>query len=53
MKKHKVPVICNIVAVALLLVLLGSLLLNLSPVWFVVASALLGILLKNQEVKRA
>ena len=34
-------------------VLLGSLLLNLSPVWFVIAAALAGILLKNWEVKGA
>ena len=35
-----------------LLVLAGSVVLNLSPVWFVLASALAGILLKNLEVRR-
>ena len=34
-----------------LLVLAGGVLLNISPVWFVLAAALAGILLKNWEVK--
>ena len=34
-------------------VLLGGVFLKLSPVWFVVGSALTGILLKNLEVKKA
>lgn len=33
-------------------VLAGGVLLNLSPVWFVVAAAFAGVLLKNLEVKR-
>ncbi len=40
-------------AVIFILVLLGGVFLDLSPVWFVVGAALLGILLKNLEVKRA
>jgi len=53
MKLRKKSVVDKRTAVIFLLVLLGSLLLNLSPVWFVILSALLGILLKNQEVKDA
>jgi chromate transporter len=34
-----------------MLVLAGGVLLNISPVWFVLAAALAGILLKNWEVK--
>ena len=40
-------------AVIFLVVLVSSLLLNLSPVWFVLLAALAGILLKNWEVKGA
>lgn len=40
-------------AVIFIAVLLGSLFLQVSPVWFVVISAVLGILLKNLEVRRA
>ena len=35
-----------------LVVLAGGVMLNLSPVWFVIASALAGILLKNLEVRK-
>ena len=35
------------------LVLAGGVFLDVSPVWFVIAAALAGILLKNLEVKRA
>ena len=35
------------------LVLAGGLLLNLSPVWFVIAAALAGVLLKNLEVRKS
>lgn len=34
------------------LVLLGGVFLNISPVWFILVAAVLGILLKNLEVKR-
>ena len=34
------------------LVLLGGVFLNVSPVWFILVAAVLGILLKNLEVKR-
>lgn len=40
-------------AVIFILVLLGGVFLDLSPVWFVIGAALLGILLKNLEVKQA
>ena len=40
-------------AVIFLAVLLGGLFLRLSPVWFVLAAALAGIILKNLEAKRA
>ena len=33
------------------LVLLGGVFLNVSPVWFILVAAVLGILLKNLEVK--
>ena len=40
-------------AVIFIAVLMGGLLLDISPVWFVIAAAVIGILLKNQEVKGA
>ena len=40
-------------AVIFVLVLLGGVFLDLSPVWFVIAAALAGIILKNLEVKQA
>ena len=40
-------------AAIFVVVLLGGVFLKLSPVWFVISSALAGILLKNLEVKRA
>ncbi len=49
LKLLKKSVVDKVTAVIFLLVLLGSLLLNLSPVWFVVLSAVVGILLKNKE----
>ena len=52
-KLLKKSVIDKRTAVIFALVLLGNLLFNLSPVWFVVLSALAGILLKNLEVKGA
>ena len=51
MKLKKKSVVDKRTAVICVAVLLGSLLLNLSPIWFVVLSAVAGILLKNQEVK--
>ena len=53
MKLKKKAVIDRATAVIFLLVLVGSVLLDLSPVWFVVTAAGVGILLKNREVKRA
>ena len=40
-------------AVIFLLVLVASVLLNLSPIWFVITAALAGVLLKNWEVRGA
>ena len=40
-------------AVIFVVVLLGSVFLDISPVWFVLCSALLGIILKGLEAKRA
>ncbi len=51
MQLRKKSVVDKRTAIIFLLVLLGSMLLNLSPVWFVIASAVAGILLKNWEVK--
>ena len=50
-KLLKKAVIDKPTAVIFLVVLLGSSFLNLSPVVFVVAAAIAGILLKNWEVK--
>lgn len=51
-KLRKKSVIDKRTAVIFWLVLAGSVLLNISPVVFVVAAAVTGILLKNWEVKR-
>ena len=51
-KLLKKSVVDGCTAGIFLLVLAGSVILNLSPVWFVLASALAGILLKNLEVRR-
>ena len=53
MKLRKKSVVDKKTAVICVVVLLGSLVLNLSPVWFVILSAVAGILLKNGEVKGA
>ena len=53
MKLKKKSVVDTRTMVIFLLVLVGSVLLNLSPVWFVIAAAAAGILLKNWEVKGA
>ncbi len=50
-KLLKKSVVDKRTTVIFLLVLLGGVFLNLSPVWFVVAAALAGIVLKNLEVK--
>lgn len=51
MKLKKKSVVDKRTMVIFLLVLVGSTVFNLSPVWFVLAAALAGILLKNWEVK--
>ena len=53
MKLLKKSVVDKRTAVIFSLVLTGGLFLNVSPVWFVVAAALAGIVLKNLEVKQA
>ena len=53
MKLRKKSVVDKKTAVICVVVLLGSLVLNLSPVWFVILAAAAGILLKNGEVKGA
>ena len=53
MKLLKKSVVDKRTAVIFSLVLAGGLFLNVSPVWFVVAAALAGIVLKNLEVKQA
>ena len=53
MKLRKKSVVDKKTAVICVAVLLGSLVLNLSPVWFVILAAAAGILLKNGEVKGA
>jgi len=53
MKLRKKSVVDKKTAVICVVVLLGGLLLNLSPVWFVILAAAAGILLKNGEVKGA
>ncbi len=52
-KLLKKSVVDKRTAVIFGVVLLGGLFLKLSPVWFVIGSALAGVLLKNLEVKRA
>ncbi len=52
-KLLKKSVVDKRTAAIFLLVLAGGLFLNLSPVWFVVAAALAGILLKNLEVRKS
>ena len=53
LKLLKKSVIDKRTLVIFLLVLAGGVVLNVSPVWFVIASALAGIILKNLEVKKA
>ncbi len=53
LKLLKKSVVDKRTAVIFAAVLLGGLFLKLSPVWFVVGSALAGILLKNLEAKKA
>ena len=53
LKLLKKSVVDKRTAVIFLLVLTGGLFLNLSPVWFVIAAALAGILLKNLEVRKS
>ena len=53
LKLLKKSVVDKRTAVIFLLVLAGGLFLNLSPVWFVIAAALAGILLKNLEVRKS
>ena len=50
-KLLKKAVVDKATAVIFVVVLLGSVFLDLSPVWFVVLAAFAGILLKNWEVK--
>ena len=52
-KLLKKAIVDKATAVIFVAVLLGSVLLNISPVWFVVLAAAAGILLKNWEVKGA
>lgn len=52
-KLLKKSVIDKRTMVIFLLVLAGSVFLNVSPVWFVILSAMAGIILKSLEVKRA
>ena len=52
MKLRKKSVVDKRTTIIFLLVLTGSVLLNISPVWFVVGSAFAGILLKNWEVEK-
>ena len=51
MKLKKKSVVDGRTAMIFFLVLAGSVVLNLSPVWFVLAAAIAGILLKNWEAK--
>lgn len=51
MKLLKKSVVDKKTAVIFVVVLLGSLMLNVSPVWFVVLAAFAGIWLKNREVR--
>ena len=50
-KLLKKSVVDRRTAVIFVLVLVGSVFLNVSPVWFVILAALAGIVLKNLEVK--
>ena len=50
-KLLKKAVVDKRTAVVFVLVLVGSVFLNVSPVWFVILAALAGIVLKNLEVK--
>lgn len=52
-KLAKKSVVDRRTAVIFLLVLLGGVFLNVSPVWFVICAAVAGIILKNLEAKRA
>ena len=52
-KLMKNSVVDQRTAVIFLLVLVASVLLNLSPIWFVITAALAGVLLKNWEVRGA
>ena len=52
-KLLKKSVVDKRTAAIFLVVLAGGVFLNLSPVWFVVAAALAGILLKNLEVRKS
>lgn len=49
----KTAVVDKRTAAIFVAVLLGSVFLNISPVWFVVCAALLGIILKGLEAKKA
>lgn len=51
MKLKKKAVIDKPTAVIYILVLLGSVFLKFSPIWFVLLAGLAGVLLKNREVK--
>ena len=53
LKLLKKSVIDKRTLVIFLLVLAGGIFMNISPVWFVICSALAGIVLKNLEVKQA
>ena len=53
LKLLKKAVIDKRTLVIFLLVLAGSVFLNISPVWFVILAAMAGIVLKSLEVKRA
>ena len=52
MKLKKKSVVDRPTAAIFVLVLIGSMLLDISPVWFVLIAALMGIVLKNREVKQ-
>jgi len=52
-KLLKKSVVDKRTAAIFIVVLAGGVFLNVSPVWFVIASALAGIILKNLEVKQA
>ena len=52
-KLLKKSVVDGRTAVIFVLVLAGGVFLKVSPVWFVVAAAIAGVILKNLEVKRA